>query len=138
MLGTLRATTLLIVAAFVSIAFVSDASGQIDIRGEITGRIMTDTGTPARRANVMVMDLTTLETRNVITNDFGYFRVNDLQFGNTFLVGASGKRYHFAFPYQTVTLNLISREVFFTANRFDPAVQPSGIAEPLVIVSSEP
>ena len=129
---------LLIVAVIISLAFVSATSAQIEIRGEINGRIMTDDNKPARRVNIMVMDLTTLEVRNVISNDFGYYRVRDLRFGNVFIVGANGKGYYFAIPFQTVTLNLITREVMFTASKFPPpSAVEIGIDDPLVVIAKE-
>lgn len=136
----MRTLGFLIFAVVLSFACASTTRAQLDIRGEINGRILTDDGKPARRVSVMVMDLTTLETRDVITNDFGYYRVRDLQFGNTFIVGAKGKSYYFPIPYQTVTLNLITREVMFTAAKFPPPpglAPESSIDEPLVIVSKE-
>lgn len=122
----------------ISLFFAVASDAQIDIRGEISGRVTTDDGRPARRVSILVLDLTTLDQRNVITNDFGYFRVRDLQFGNTFLVGAKSKSWDFAFPFQTVRLDLISREVLFIANRPQAIAPESAIDEPVVIVSKEP
>lgn len=122
----------------ISLCFAVAADAQIDIRGEINGRVMTDDKRPARRVSILVMDLTTLDQRNVITNDFGYFRIRDLQFGNTFLIGAKSKSYDFAFPFQTVRLDLISREVLFIANRPQAIATAAAIDEPVIIISKAP
>lgn len=134
----MRRLPILFGAAVFAVVLAGTASAQLDIRGEIKGRVTTDDGRPARRVSIMVMDLTTLDRRDVITNDFGYFRVRDLQFGNTFVVGAKSKNYFFTFPFQNVTLDLISREVVFTASRFESTVPVSAIDEPVVILSKEP
>ncbi|HNU07829.1 MAG TPA: carboxypeptidase-like regulatory domain-containing protein [Pyrinomonadaceae bacterium] len=122
----------------ISLCFAVAADAQIDIRGEINGRVMTDDKRPARRVSILVMDLTTLDQRNVITNDFGCFRIRDLQFGNTFLIGAKSKSYDFAFPFQTVRLDLISREVLFIANRPQAIATVAAIDEPVIIISKAP
>jgi hypothetical protein len=85
------------------------------------------------------MDLNTLETRTVMTNHFGYYRVRDLQFGSIFIVGVKSKSYYFASPFQTVILDLVTREVMFTGSKFrPPSVVAADVDEPLVIVSKEP
>ncbi len=134
----MRRLSILFGAAVFAVLLTGTASAQLDIRGEINGRVTTDDGRPARRVSIMVMDLTTLDRRDVMTNDFGYFRVRDLQFGNTFVVGARSKSYLFTFPFQTVRLDLISREVLFTASRFESIAPESAIGEPVVILSKEP
>ncbi|MBK8150186.1 MAG: carboxypeptidase regulatory-like domain-containing protein [Acidobacteria bacterium] len=106
---------LLLALVFLSFAFINEANAQVELRGEISGRIVTEMGRSVRRVSVLVMDLNTLETRTVVSNDFGYFVVDDLQFGSTFLVNASSGRYYFAFPFQTVNLDLVSRQVNFIA-----------------------
>ncbi len=113
---------LLLALVFLSFAFINEANAQVELRGEISGTIVTETGRSVRRVSVLVMDLNTLETRTVVSNDFGYFVVDDLQFGSTFLVNASSGRYYFAFPFQTVNLDLVSRQVNFIAAEFPVAL----------------
>ncbi|MBK7708015.1 MAG: carboxypeptidase regulatory-like domain-containing protein [Acidobacteria bacterium] len=113
---------LLLALVFLSFAFINEANAQVELRGEISGRIVTEMGRSVRRVSVLVMDLNTLETRTVVSNDFGYFVVDDLQFGSTFLVNASSGRYYFAFPFQTVNLDLVSRQVNFIAAEFPVAL----------------
>ncbi len=104
--------------AVLSFAFVSDARSQIDVRGQITGKVTDESGYGVKRVYVRAMNLTTLEVSSAITNDFGRFTVDDLQFGNIFLISVSSSRYYFASPFQTVNLDSISKRVLFVASDF--------------------
>jgi len=57
------------------------------------------------RALIIVLNAATSETRSVITNTFGYYRIDDLQSGSLYSVSVSHKRYRFANPTVTFSLN---------------------------------
>lgn len=103
----------LLSAVFLTFAFIGSANAQLDLRGSIAGEVMVDSGEMAKRVAVAVLDLNTLDVQTTVTNDFGYFEFNELQFGSTFIVSVRSNRYAFAFPYQTIILGEPSRKIRF-------------------------
>ena len=82
----------------------------------VSGRVLTESGLPIRRATVSIFNASTLETKTVQTNSFGFFRFNDLPVGNFYIVTVNhGKR---SFPNNTHAFTLDSdlSGVNFTAN----------------------
>ncbi len=106
----------LLSAVFLTFAFISSADAQLDLRGSIAGEVMVDSGEMAKRVAVVVMDLNTLDVQTTVTNDFGYFEFNDLQFGSTFIVSVRSNRYAFPFPYQTVILGAPVQKIRFVGS----------------------
>jgi len=101
---------------FLSVAAVVNASAQFDVTGSITGRVLSANGNGIRRANVTVINLTTLETEMRTTNDFGYFRFNNLPIIDLYLVTVSSKRHFFTFSNQLVQFTEIEHQMTFTSD----------------------
>jgi uncharacterized delta-60 repeat protein len=71
----------------------------------ISGRITTASGRGIQNVSVQISGGNLAETRYVKTNAFGYYRFQDLQVGQNYVVGVSAKRYSFANPTRVITLN---------------------------------
>lgn len=82
----------------------------------IEGQITDSLGRGASNVSVRVSDLATGETRFVLTNPFGYYRIGDLEAGGNYLVQVSSKRYTFTPDSTIITLNDDIAGVNFTAN----------------------
>ncbi len=101
---------------FLSFAAAINVQAQFDISGSINGRVVTASGTGIRRASVHVLNLTTLENEIHVTNDFGYFRFNNLPIFNLYLVTVSSKRHFFTFSNQLVEFSELEHEMTFTSD----------------------
>lgn len=101
---------------FLSFATVASVQAQFDISGSINGKVVSTNGGGIRRANVTVINLTTLETQNHITNDFGYFRFNNLPILDLYLVTVSSKRYFFTFSNQLVQFTELEHNMTFVSD----------------------
>lgn len=77
----------------------------------ISGRAVTRSGRAINNARITVTDTATLEKRIVLTNANGYFRVSNLQVGDTFIVAVSHKFYEFA---QKITAFDLNEDAEFT------------------------
>ena len=70
----------------------------------IAGRVKTAFGRGISRTTVTVLNLDTFEEHAVITNHFGYFKFNDLQAGETYVVSAQHRYFEFEDNNFTFTL----------------------------------
>lgn len=104
--------------AFIFLLFAAslNAQAQFDVRGSINGRIVSSTGSGVRRASVTLMNLTTFETKVRTTNDFGYFRFDDLPISDLYVVTVGAKRYRFSLPNQIVQFTTTEHSLLFTAD----------------------
>jgi hypothetical protein len=112
----MKLRSFILTAIFLSFAVVVNVQAQFDISGTINGRVISANGSGIRRARVFVIDLTTLETQTRLTNDFGYFRINNLPILNLYLVTVSSKSYHFSFPDQLVEFTAIEHNMTFISD----------------------
>ncbi len=71
----------------------------------ISGRITTASGRGIRNVVVQLNGGNLSETRYARTNPFGYYRINELDAGQTYVLSVSAKRYSFANPTRVITLN---------------------------------
>jgi hypothetical protein len=78
--------------------------GPTAANGSVSGRVMTENGRGISRARVSVLNANTQETRTYQTNSFGYFRFDDLPFGDFYIVTVNHKRYVFANGTQSFQL----------------------------------
>ena len=101
---------------FLSFAAVINAQAQFDVTGSISGRVMSIGGRSIRRATVNVINLTTLETQTRVTNDFSYFKFNNLPILDLYLVTVSSKRYSFTFSNQLVQFMGTEHNTLFTSD----------------------
>lgn len=70
----------------------------------IGGRVMTADGRGIRNIRVLVTGGTLTEPRTAITNAFGFFVIDGLRAGETYLVSVGGKRHVFDPPARVVVL----------------------------------
>lgn len=103
--------------ALLTFAAVLDGQAQFNMTGSITGRVVATNGRGVRRATVSVMNLQTLETQTRLTNDFGYFRINDLPIINLYLVTVESKSHSFLPSDQLVEFTELEHNLTFTAAR---------------------
>lgn len=80
--------------------------------GTITGRVMTASGVGVGKATVQVTDQTG-RLRTVLTNGFGYYQMDNLTSGQTYVVAVADKQY--TFLPQVVELTNAIQGVDFTA-----------------------
>lgn len=82
----------------------------------ISGRVLTETGLPVKRAAVTVFNANTLESQTVYSNAFGFYRVDNLPVSNFYIVTvAHGKRSFLNNPV-SFTLSDNLSEINFTAS----------------------
>jgi len=80
----------------------------------VGGRVMTLNGRGIRNARVTLTN-SAGETRTVLTGAFGYYRFTDIPVGESYVISAAAKRFTFAPPVQTLTLQEEQNDVNFTA-----------------------
>jgi autotransporter-associated beta strand protein len=83
----------------------------------ISGRVATADGRGIRGVHVVVMGGDLTEPRVVVTSPFGYYRIDGLHAGETYLVSASGKRYVFDSPVRLISLGEDAAGVDFVGER---------------------
>jgi len=101
---------------FLSIFAVASARAQFDVFGTVTGRVVNSGGGGIRRAQVTIINLTTLETKTRLTNDFGYFKFNNLPILDLYLAAVASKRYSFTFSSRIVRFTDLEHNVIFTSD----------------------
>ena len=79
----------------------------------IGGRVVTESGRGIRNVRVFVTGGDLTEPRVTITNAFGYFVIDGLRAGETYLVSVGGKRYTFDPPARVVSLGEDALEIDF-------------------------
>lgn len=112
----MKLKNIVLAGVFLCFAAVLNAQAQFDITGSINGRVVSGGGGGIRRASVTVINLQTLETKTRLTNDFGYFKFDDLPILDLYLVTVSSKRNFFTFPNQLVRFTAIEHQLTFTAD----------------------
>jgi Carboxypeptidase regulatory-like domain len=80
----------------------------------ITGRVLTSTGRGVSRARVTITDLNGA-IRYTTTNNFGNYRFDTLESGQSYVLSVSSKRYQFADATQTIFVGEDLTDVDFTA-----------------------
>lgn len=80
----------------------------------IGGRVVTASGRGIPRIRIIVSGGGLLQPRTVVTNLFGYYRIDGLRVGEAYVVGAGGKRYVFETPSRVVSLGGDALDVEFT------------------------
>jgi Repeat of unknown function (DUF5650)/Carboxypeptidase regulatory-like domain len=71
----------------------------------ISGRITTAGGRPIRNVTLVISGGNLSEPKFARTNAFGYYHFVDLEVGQTYILSVAAKRYTFANPTRTITLN---------------------------------
>jgi Carboxypeptidase regulatory-like domain len=61
----------------------------------VSGRVYTTSGRFLSRARLAVLDMDGNLVQTVTSNQFGYYRINGLESGRTFLIAVVSKRYQF-------------------------------------------
>jgi Carboxypeptidase regulatory-like domain len=71
----------------------------------INGRVTTAGGRPIRNVTLIIEGGNLSEPKFARTNTFGYYRFQDLEVGQVYIVSISAKRYSFANPSRVIILN---------------------------------
>jgi hypothetical protein len=79
----------------------------------IGGRVLTADGRGIRNIRVVVTGGDLAEPITAITNSFGYYRVDGLRAGESYVVSVGGKRYAFDIPSRLVSLGEDALDVNF-------------------------
>lgn len=82
----------------------------------IAGRVTSAEGAGIRNARVVVTGNTLVEPRVVQTGSFGYYMVEGLRAGETYVVTINSRRFTFQVPSRAVTLNDSVSDVDFAAD----------------------
>ncbi|MBK9162478.1 MAG: carboxypeptidase regulatory-like domain-containing protein [Acidobacteria bacterium] len=69
----------------------------------VGGRVLTDTGRGIPRARLTLTD-SNGNTRTTMTNPFGYYRFDNVEVGQNYIVSVASKSYEFANPTQVVSV----------------------------------
>lgn len=77
----------------------------LPVAASISGRITTETGLPVSRALISIQNVTRNETRIVYANAFGYYRFNDLQAYDQYVLTVSHGKRDFPNNSRSITLN---------------------------------
>ncbi len=89
----------------VSCTFVNLITGPTASDAYISGRVMTNTGRPISRAMISVTRPSNGEVRRVYTGTFGYYKIEGLPVGESYLVTVAAKRFAFSPASMLVNLN---------------------------------
>jgi hypothetical protein len=81
----------------------------------ISGRVMTMSGRGIMNVRLSLTD-SSGEVRTATTTSFGYYRFDDVQAGETYILSATGKHYTFSQPLQVLNINEETDAVNFIAN----------------------
>ena len=112
----MRFRNFVLACVFLSFVAVGNLQAQFQVNGWITGRVVTPSGAGVRRATVYVLNLNNLENQTRTTNDFGYFRFNDLSIMDLYVVTVNGKRNFFRNSSQLVQFTAIEYEMTFISD----------------------
>ena len=82
----------------------------------IAGRVTSAEGAGIRKARVVVTGNTLVEPRVAQTGSFGYYMVEGLRAGETYVVTINSRRFTFQVPSRAVTLNDSVSDVDFAAD----------------------
>ena len=81
----------------------------------ISGRIKTPQGRPIKAALVVLKDADSNEVvRSTFSSSFGYYRLEQVETGKSYVLSVSHKRYLFVFPAQLMEINNDRSGVDFT------------------------
>lgn len=71
----------------------------------INGRVITAGGRPIRNISLVIEGGTLSERKFARTNTFGYYRFQDLEVGQTYIMSITSKRFTFSNPTRVIILN---------------------------------
>ena len=94
-------------------------SGTVVVLGRpgksMSGRVMTADGHGIRNAVVVLTGNNLRQPITIVTGPLGYYRVNHLDAGETYVVSVAARRFRFTGPRRVVTVTESIRDVDFTA-----------------------
>jgi hypothetical protein len=72
----------------------------------VSGRVKTPEGKPIKGANVVLKDADTNEVvRSTFSNSFGYYKLDQIATGHSYVLIVTHRRYLFALPSQVLEIN---------------------------------
>lgn len=98
-----RFLSVIITALLISVFTIIVSAQQIDINGPAGSQVYGTSVVPLPNGNMQTTQ----------TSGFGYYRFDNLEFGETYTVTISARRY--SFSPATITIDESGEELFFTA-----------------------
>lgn len=80
----------------------------------VTGRVITANGRGIRNAIVLLTD-SSGETRTAVTSSFGYYKFDEVQAGETYILEVQSKRYRFINSSRVISAKESVADADFTA-----------------------
>ncbi|MGH9945669.1 MAG: carboxypeptidase-like regulatory domain-containing protein [Pyrinomonadaceae bacterium] len=72
----------------------------------VTGRVKTTEGRPIKAAAIIIKDANTnAVVRSALSSSFGYYRLDEIETGRTYVLSVSHKNYLFVLPSQLLEIN---------------------------------
>jgi hypothetical protein len=71
----------------------------------VGGRITDQYGVGLPRTMVTMFNTSTLESRTILSNSFGYYRFHNLEVGSIYVISVRNKRYSFDANQKSFSLN---------------------------------
>lgn len=81
----------------------------------VAGRILTSAGMGIRNVVVTITNMSG-QSRTTISSSFGYYRFNDIEVGDIYIITVSSKRFRFSLQTRVVAVNEELFELDFIAN----------------------
>ena len=94
-----------------TVAIVAPSAASVSVGGQV----LTADGRGISKVRVSLTDPDG-SVRTALTNPFGYYRFDEVQAGETYIVSVQSKRYQFSNPTQVVTVLDELSNVDFTAS----------------------
>lgn len=82
----------------------------------VRGRILSNGGLPISRTLVTIQNVNTGEIQRTLSNSFGYYRFDDLEVGNFYIVTVENRKYVFTPNSASFTLNDAVESLDFTSS----------------------
>ena len=80
----------------------------------VSGRVVTSDGGGIRNVHLTIARANGA-TQQALTGSFGYFRFDDVEAGQTYIISVTSKRYQFANPAQLISVANEITDLMFNA-----------------------
>ncbi len=103
---------------FNEILFTNGSSGSPTASNvSLSGRVVTSDGRGIRNATITVDGRLLRQAVSTVSNPFGYFRIDDLEAGGSYVVTVNSKQYRFASPSRLINLTDNLADLMFDATQ---------------------
>lgn len=102
---------------FSHLVFCFDNSVTTAAKVSVGGRVVDEYKNGVARTSLTIVNTNTSERFTTVSNSFGYYRFDNLEVGNFYLITASNKKYRFEAETQSFVLNEAVENLDFTASQ---------------------